>query len=83
VLSVRVKPRAARDAILGWRDGALRVRVTAAPREGEANLALTRLLARALGVAPATVAVVHGGRTRDKRVRITGLSEAEVRRRLA
>jgi uncharacterized protein len=83
VLSVRVQPRASSDAILGWQDGTLRVRVTAPPVEGEANLAVARLLARALRVAPSAVAVVHGARGRDKRVRITGLGDAEVRSRLA
>jgi len=83
VLSVRVQPRASSDAILGWRDGSLRVRVTAPPVEGEANLAVARLLARALRVAPTAVAVIHGARARDKRVRVAGLDEAEVRSRLA
>lgn len=82
VLSVRVQPRASRDAILGWQDGALRLRVTAPPVEGEANAAVARLLARALRVAPSTVAVIRGERSRDKRVRITGLTEAELRSRL-
>lgn len=83
MLSVRVQPRASSDAILGWRDGTLRVRVTAPPVEGEANLAVARLLARALRVAPSAVAVIRGARARDKRVRIAGLDEAEVRSRLA
>ena len=83
MLSVRVQPRASSDAILGWRDGSLRVRVTAPPVEGEANLAVARLLARALRVAPSAFAVIHGARARDKRVRVAGLDEAEVRSRLA
>jgi uncharacterized protein YggU (UPF0235/DUF167 family) len=58
------------------------VRVTAPPVEGEANLAVARLLARALRVAPSAVAVVHGARARDKRVRVAGLDAAEVRSRL-
>ncbi len=83
MLSVRVQPRASSDAIVGWRDGTLRVRVTAPPVEGEANLAVARLLARALRVAPSAIAVIHGARARDKRVRVAGLDEAEVRSRLA
>jgi uncharacterized protein (TIGR00251 family) len=79
---VRVQPRAAGDAVLGWREGTLRVRVTAPPVEGAANLAVTRLLARALGVAPSTVAVVRGDRGRDKLVRVAGLSDDELQRRL-
>jgi uncharacterized protein (TIGR00251 family) len=83
VLSVRVQPRASSDAIVGWQAGVLRVRVSAPPVEGEANRAVARLLARALGVAPSTIAVIRGGRGRDKLVRIAGLSEADVRARLS
>jgi uncharacterized protein (TIGR00251 family) len=83
VLRVRVQPRASSDAVVGWREGALRVRVTAPPVEGEANLAVVRLLARALRVAPSTVAVIRGERGRDKLVRVAGLGAAEIRARLA
>jgi uncharacterized protein (TIGR00251 family) len=83
VVRLRVQPRASRDEIVGWQAGALRVRVTAPPVEGEANRAVAALLARALGVRPAAVSVVRGERGRDKLVRVEGLSVAEVEARLA
>jgi uncharacterized protein YggU (UPF0235/DUF167 family) len=52
---VRLVPRASRSEIVGEHDGALRVRLTAPPVEGAANLALLRLLARALDVSPGSV----------------------------
>lgn len=55
----------------------------AAPVEGAANDALTRLVARALGVAPTSVRLSHGGQSRLKRLEIDGLDEAEVRARLS
>ncbi len=79
LLAVRVHPRASRNEVVGWQDSALRVRVTAAPDGGEANRAVCRLLAAALGVAPSRVALVRGATTRDKFFRIEGLSLAEVR----
>ena len=82
-LRVRVQPRASREAIVGWREDALRLAVTAAPVDGEANEAVRRLLARALGVAPSSVSLVRGAHGRDKVVRIEGLSGAELRSRLA
>ena len=61
LLRVRVQPRAPRSEIVGWRaDGTLSVRVAAPPVEGQANAALTTLLARALRVPPSAVTVVHG-----------------------
>jgi uncharacterized protein YggU (UPF0235/DUF167 family) len=58
------------------------VRVSAAPVEGAANAALCKLIAQRLGVARGRVAVVRGERNRDKTVRVEGLAEDEVRRRL-
>src|SRR2546428_13051623 len=81
-LSPRVQPRASRDEIVGWQDATLRLRVTAPPVAGEANTAVARLLARALGVPPSAISVVRGLRGRDKLVSITGLGEADIRSRL-
>ena len=83
LLRVRVQPRASRAAIGTWReDGTLTVRVTAPPLEGRANAAVGALLATALGVPVSAVRVVHGEHGRDKLVRVTGLSPAEIRRKL-
>jgi uncharacterized protein (TIGR00251 family) len=82
LVRVRVQPRAARDEIVAWQGDALRMRVSAPPVDGEANAAVARVLARALGVAPSTVAVVRGERSRDKVLRVTGLSLDAVRARL-
>ena len=83
LLRVRVQPRASRAAIGAWRaDGTLTVRVTAPPVEDRANVAVGALLATALGVPVSAVRVVHGEHGRDKLVRVTGLTPAEIRRRL-
>jgi uncharacterized protein (TIGR00251 family) len=82
LLAVRVQPRARRDEVVGWEGGALRLRVTAAPDGGEANRAVSRLLAGALGVAPSRVVLVRGATTRDKLFRVERLSLAEVRARI-
>ena len=83
VLRLRVQPRASRDEIIGWQEGALRLRVTAPPVEGEANRAVVALLARVLGVAPSRIRVVSGERGREKLVEITGLRGDYVRSHLA
>jgi uncharacterized protein (TIGR00251 family) len=76
-LNVRLTPRSARDAIEGIEcraDGrtVLKVRVRAAPVEGEANEALRRLVAKALGIAPRQVELAAGAAARFKRLRIVG-----------
>src|SRR5207244_10933147 len=62
--SVRVTPRASAHAVGGARDGALVVRVTAAPAEGAANEAVVRLVARTLRIAPSAVRLERGGTSR-------------------
>jgi uncharacterized protein YggU (UPF0235/DUF167 family) len=50
--------------------------------DGRANAALVKLIAKRLGVARGRVTIVSGERSRDKVVRVSGLSVAEVRRAL-
>ena len=71
-LSVRLQPRARRDEIVGERDGAVLIRVTAPPVDGKANDALCRLVAKAAGIAPSRVSIVHGHTARDKVLRRGG-----------
>ena len=77
VVTVRLTPRGGRDQIEGVESRAdgrcvLKARVRAAATEGEANDALMRLLARAVGVAPRAVSLIAGATSRLKRVHIGG-----------
>ena len=77
VVLVRLTPRGGRDAIEGVEELAdgrsvLKARVRAAASEGEANAALVKLLAKALGVPPRDVRLVAGATARLKRVHVTG-----------
>ena len=76
-LAVRLTPKGGRDAIDGIEllaDGrsVLKARVRAAPSEGEANTALLRLIAKAVGVPPRDVTLSAGATARVKRLTITG-----------
>jgi len=82
VLEVRVTPRARRDEIAGEREGVLIVRVSAPPEDGRANRAVRRLIAERLSLRLADVALIRGERSRQKVVRVDGLSIDDARRRL-
>jgi uncharacterized protein (TIGR00251 family) len=76
-LDVRLTPKGGRDAIDGIEllaDGraVLKARVAAPPSEGEANAALVRLVAKAVGVPPRDVALAAGATARIKRLIISG-----------
>jgi uncharacterized protein len=83
LIDVRVIPRASRSAIAGTREGALLVRLAAPPVEGAANAELIEVIAKALGVSRRSVALVSGGRSRQKRVRVAGITRQETADRLA
>jgi len=74
VIAVRVVPRAGRSGIAGTRDGALLVRLNAAPVEGAANAELIEVIAKALDVPRRAVTIASGERSRQKRVRVAGIS---------
>jgi uncharacterized protein (TIGR00251 family) len=80
-IAVRLTPKGGRDAIDGvatLSDGraVLKARVRALPMDGEANAALTRLIAKALGVPPRNVELVGGATSRIKQIKVVGETAA-------
>ncbi|HYA98447.1 MAG TPA: DUF167 domain-containing protein [Methylomirabilota bacterium] len=80
--AVRVQPRARRNAPLGEIGGALKVVLTAPPIEGRANEACIEFLAEFLKVPRSSVTIAAGQTSRNKVVRVRGLTATEVADRL-
>ena len=80
--AVKVHPRARKNAITGEVGEALKLALTAPPVEGRANDACIELLAKLLAVPASSVTILAGKTSRQKVVRVSGLSADEVRRRL-
>lgn len=77
MLTVRLTPKGGRDAIEGLAelaDGtcALKARVRPAAHDGQANAALLRLIAGALGIAAREVSLIAGASARIKQIKISG-----------
>jgi uncharacterized protein (TIGR00251 family) len=81
-IDVRVIPRAGKSEMAGERDGRLLIRVAAPPVEGAANDAIIELLAKLLDCPRRAVRIVAGGKSRSKRVAVSGVTPDEVRRLL-
>jgi uncharacterized protein (TIGR00251 family) len=81
-LSVRIQPRASKNEIISREGGGLKIRLTAPPVDGAANEALIRFLADTLSVPKSQVGIVSGQTSRDKIIRIDGLSSEDVERLL-
>lgn len=81
--ALKVVPGAARDRLGGLLGDALKVYVTAPPEDGRANAAVIHVLVQVLGVRTADCQIVSGHSSPRKRVRISGLSASELRKRLS
>ncbi len=68
-ISVRVTAKASRAALLRDGDG-LRAYVTELPEGGRATREVTKLLARALGIAKSRLTLLRGARSREKVFRV-------------
>jgi uncharacterized protein (TIGR00251 family) len=74
-----LQPRARRDEVVGARGDQIVIRVSAPPVDGKANAALCRFVARAVNMPTHRVSVVRGQTSRDKVVRVEGVTQARLR----
>ena len=76
-LSIVVSPKAARNAVLGWKVDAtgqreLAVSVTAAPESGKATKAACEAVAAAVGLPKSKVSCARGATSRHKQLELDG-----------
>lgn len=82
-LAVRITPRASRNEIREiLDDGTVKIRITAAPVEGQANQALIEFLSSVLGVPKTKLEIVAGQSGRDKIVAVENMSAKEVQQKI-
>jgi uncharacterized protein (TIGR00251 family) len=79
---VRVHPRAKKNAITGEVGDALKLSLSAPPVEGKANEACIEFFAKLLKVPRSSVTIAAGETSRNKRIRVAGLSAEQVREQL-
>jgi uncharacterized protein len=80
--AIKVHPRAKRNAITGELGDALKLALTAPPVEGKANEACIEFFANLLKVPRSSISIAAGQSSRNKIIRVSGLSAAEVEARL-
>ncbi len=76
------KPGSTRPGLFR-REAGYELRIRARAIDGKANLAVVADLAEFLNVAPSRVEILHGHRSRVKRVKISGIRQEDVEERLA
>ena len=80
--TVKVHPRAKKDTITGEVGDALKLALTAPPVDGKANAACIKFFANLLKVPRSSVTIAAGQTSRNKVVRVAGLSAEELHKRL-
>ena len=77
--AVKVHPRAKKNAITGMVGDALKLSLTSPPVDGRANEACIEFFAKLFQVSRASVTIAAGESSRNKVVRVAGVSEERAR----
>ncbi|HAK06683.1 MAG TPA: hypothetical protein DCO65_05355 [Spartobacteria bacterium] len=78
-LRFHIVPNAKRNKVMGEDGAAIKIKLRAPALEGKANTALRTFLAEELKIAERRITLKRGQKSREKIIRIDGLSEEEVR----
>ncbi len=81
--AIKVHPRAKKNAITGVVGEALKLSLTAPPVDRKANQAVIKFFADCFEIPRSSVTIASGETSRNKVVRIAGLSKPVVEQRLA
>jgi len=81
-IKIKAQPRSSTNLVVGEQDGALKIKLTAPPVDGEANSVLIRYLADSLGLPRRAIKLIKGETSRTKIVEISGISKEEFLNRI-
>jgi uncharacterized protein (TIGR00251 family) len=74
-IKIKVEPRSSKSEIVGAYGDALKVKLTSPPVEGKANKELIELLSKKLKVRKKDIEIISGQSSKNKVVKIAGLTE--------
>ncbi len=80
--AIKVHPRARKNAVTGVVGDALKLALTAPPVEGRANQAVIEFFAELFEIPRSSVTIASGASSRNKVVKIAGVSRATAEQRL-
>jgi uncharacterized protein (TIGR00251 family) len=81
--AIKVHPRARKNAITGMVGDALKLALTAPPVDGKANQAVIEFFAELFAIPRSSVTIASGETSRNKIVRIAGVSKEVTEQKLA
>ena len=74
---IRVRPSASENKIRGLYGGALKIDINAPAMRSKANKECVRFLAKELKISKSDIEIISGLKSRDKLVKIKGISKEE------
>jgi uncharacterized protein (TIGR00251 family) len=74
LLHLKIQPNASSTKIAGQHGQRLKIRLQSPPQDGKANQELIRFLSKTLGIPKSCIELIRGQTSRDKTVRISGLT---------
>ena len=80
ILRIHVVPSARSDSVVGIHGDAIKIKLRAPAVEGKANAALIRFLAEQMKLPQHAILLQRGHNSRDKLIRVEGLTQEDVRR---
>lgn len=78
IVPVKVVPGSSRTAIVGLYDGALKIKIAAAPEKGKANKELTAFLAKTLNLPKSHVTIIAGHHNAQKQIQLEKITPPQL-----
>jgi len=78
IFRIRIRPFASENKIRGLYGGALKIDINAPPMRSKANKECVRFLVKELKISKSDVEIISGLKSRDKLVKIKGISKEKV-----
>ncbi len=75
---VRVQPRSSGNEICGIYGDAIKIKLASPPVEGEANESLINFLAKSLNVSKGQIEIISGQKSKNKLIKIIGVTKGKV-----
>ncbi|MDP1879521.1 MAG: DUF167 domain-containing protein [Parachlamydiaceae bacterium] len=77
-IKIKVIPNSSVNAIISFKEDILKVKVTAVPEKGLANIALINLLSKIFKIPKSSITVLKGKSSSTKIIRFDGMSKDDV-----
>ena len=75
-IEAKIIPKSSRNEIVKGEDGMVKIKVTSPPIDGKANKAVVDMLSKQFKIPKKDILIVSGEKSRNKKIRIHGISES-------